>query len=155
MALHSRRQILSSVSVTLPLVLAGCSNRKDNTVKTQLDQLQIINYNDEWYVISILVSENNKAVYEDTVEVPPAEDDSTELGDNNWSGIKLKHYPTDPGSYCIHSWRSDQSLENAVTIDLAKYDQECAQVRINIGEAREDSGSALSIWRSFDCSTTT
>ncbi|WP_083867294.1 hypothetical protein [Natrialba taiwanensis] len=116
-------------------------------------QLQAINHESDAYDLSVEITENGEVVYERAVEIPSAADESTGLGDGKWSGVAFEGYPTEPGSYILHTWRGDQSKEDAVTLDFAAYDQECVQVRVYIGDAREDSGAALSIWRSFDCST--
>ncbi|UTF55104.1 hypothetical protein [Natronosalvus rutilus] len=93
-------------------------------------------------------------MYDDAIDVPSADEGSTEWGDGGWGAGVFEGYPTEPGAYSIHTWRSDQSREGRQTLDLREYDHECAELMIHIGNpGREGSESELSIWRTFECNT--
>lgn len=147
-----RCQVLRWSAALIPVAFAGCIDRNEPARDTRVDQLQVVNYEDNSYTLRMEITENDKTVYESSVEIPPAADASSELGDDRWSGASFEDYPTKAGSYTIRAWRSDQPQEEGLTLDLTGYDYECARIRVHIGEAREDSGPGLSFWRTFDCS---
>lgn len=132
--------------------VAGCVDRIRPTEDTRLEQLQVVNFDHEAHTIYVEIIEGDETVYDDTIDVPAADEESTEWGDGGWGEGVFADYPTEPGAYTIHTWRSDQSREDRRTLDLGEYDFECAELMIQIGDPdREDIESELSIWRTFDC----
>lgn len=154
MSPHTRRRTLQLMSTSLPLWIAGCFGRNKTTEDTRLEGLQVVNFDHEPHTIHVEVTEDNETVYDDAIDIPAADEDSTEWGDGGWGEGVFEEYPTEPGAYAIHTWRSDQSREDQQTLDLREYDHECAEMMIYIGDPdRGEITSELSIWRTFDCRT--
>lgn len=153
MSARSRRQFLCWLTACSPFALAGCLGRTESKTDTRIDQLQVVNYEREPYTLLLEISASDSIVYEDSIDVPSAEDPSSELGDDRWSGANFEEYPTDPGPYVVRAWGGDQSRDDGITLDLREHDHECARIRVHIGEASEESGPRLVFWRTFDCST--
>ena len=153
MASHPRRRVLQLMSAGFPLGLAGCLDRFTRVEETRLEQLQGINFDHEAHTVYVEVTDDDETVYDDMVEVPPADEESTEWGDGGWGKATFTDYPTEPGSYTVHTWRGDQSRADRRTLDLREYDQSCVEINVHIGDPdREDIRSEVSIWRSFHCS---
>lgn len=149
---HTRRRALQLMSTSIPVGVAGCLDRIRSTEDTRLEQLRVVNFDHEAHTINVEVTEGDETVYDNEIDVPAADEEATEWGDGGWGRGVFEDYPTDPGAYAIHTWRSDQSREYQRSLDLGEYDVECAEVDIRIGDPdREDNESALSIWRTFDC----
>lgn len=152
MSPQTRRQALRWSAALIPVALAGCFDRSEPTKDTRIDQFLAVNFEDDSYTLYIDISEHGEIVYETAIEIPSAEETTSELGDNSWSGVYFEGYPTRPGSYIIQAWRAGQSREEGITLDLTEWDYECAEVRVDIGSPREDIGSVLWFRRTFDCS---
>lgn len=152
MSPQTRRRVLRWSAASIPVALAGCFDRSKPTKDTQIDQLFAVNYQSDTHTLFIDISEQDEIVYETSIEIPSAAETTSELGDDRWSGVYFEGYPTHAGSYIIQAWRADQSRDEGITLDLTDYDYECAQVRVDVGEVREDSGPRLWFRRTFNCS---
>ncbi|ELY95281.1 hypothetical protein C482_16588 [Natrialba chahannaoensis JCM 10990] len=118
----------------------------------RLEQLQVVNYVQESQTVSVEITDDDERVYRDSVEVPSADEDTTEWGNDNWSDGAFEGYPTEAGAYRIRTWLDTQSRDEGRTVDLREYEYDCVEMRVLIGDPRMDLGSTLSIWRSFECS---
>ncbi|KMT45813.1 hypothetical protein EL22_27295 [Halostagnicola sp. A56] len=75
---RSRRQFLCWATTCSPFALTGCLGRAESRTDTQIDQLQVVNYERDSYTLFLEISANDSIVYEDSIDVPSAEDPSSE-----------------------------------------------------------------------------